>query len=65
MHRLSAIALWPKLAGVTHKYDRSAGQHKIPTKAVFTPLFHGGFAVWKAGGAFIYFALDGHSTSAG
>jgi hypothetical protein len=29
----------------------------MPTKAVFTPLFHGGFAVWKTGGTFIYFAF--------
>jgi hypothetical protein len=37
----------------------------MPIKAVFAPLFHGGFAVWKAGGAFIYFAFGGQSASAG
>jgi phosphohistidine phosphatase SixA len=50
MRRLSAIALWLKSAGVTHKNDPSARQHKYPNSLAFAPIFHGVVAVWKAGG---------------
>ena len=65
MRRLSAIALWLKSAGVTHKNDPSARQHKYPNSLAFAPIFHGVVAVWKAGGAFVYFAFSGHAAGKG